>query len=172
MSVSQDILVIQSNYHIGFVIQHQNNKTFTVFQFRILMHKWLILKASSRNISLLCLGLCFVYVNAQVLGISSLLTCAFFRGKTFNPKTGNEGSLDILAAIDGRDYRLARQCLRSTRGSSFFSCLQEISQPSHREQRVHLITQRWGSQEKENLFRNITVKTNYVEKDERLVVWV
>jgi hypothetical protein len=37
---------------------------------------------------------------------------------------------------------------------------------------VHLITQRYGAQEKENLFRNIGVETNYVEKDERLVVWV
>jgi len=56
--------------------------------------------------------------------------------KSFNPKTGSEGSLDILATIDGWDCLLARLFLRSTRGSSFFSCRREISQPSHHEQRV------------------------------------
>jgi len=36
------------------------------------MHEWLILKmARSWNISVLGLGLCFLYVIAQVLGISA-----------------------------------------------------------------------------------------------------
>jgi len=96
------------------------------------MHKWLMLKKKTHswNISVLCLVLCFLYVNAQVLGISApAYMCILLGWELLTPKTGNEGSLNILATIDGWDYPLARQFLRSTKGNSFFSCRREIANP-------------------------------------------